>query len=294
MTTFDVNTTNPLAVPYKTGSYLISDEGPDNFRTGMDLADHPYRASGSHQLGITDFVTVLGENVIKPYSPTKLCIVDLRQETHGYFDGAPVSWYSDNDFGNVGMSEGLIVAEEEARLRIYEGRRTQIFTIKDDSADDLQQERVLPVSYIEQRSTSVRTEAEVAKLLGEVFAPTVVTYSRIPITDHCAPDEKAMEAMSYFGADWVHFHCHGGDGRTTTALALYDMICWEWTNRRAPKQEHVPLPSVEEFAARQCQLFPYCLNPDGCSNCGTQQSGWKASLAAARWDAISKFRDRLR
>lgn len=290
--THEVNTANPLGAPYRTGSYLISDEGPDNFRTGMALTDHPYRASGSHQLGISDFVTVLGEGVINPYQPETLCLVDLREETHGFFNGTPVSWYSDNDFGNVGMSAGLIIAEEEARLGVYEGEKTQLFTIEDDATDDLKQERVLPVSYVETVVSSARTEAEVAELLSDVFKPTKVTYVRIPVTDHCAPGEKALTRLENLAsASWVHFHCHGGDGRTTTFLALYDMLSWFRENRRG--SVGTPLPSVEEFAARQCQLFSYCLNPDGCTNCGEATTGWKLSLAQQRWNAINDFHRRL-
>jgi len=38
----EVRVTNPLAVPYRTGSYLIYDEGgTDHFRSAIGLAEHP-------------------------------------------------------------------------------------------------------------------------------------------------------------------------------------------------------------------------------------------------------------
>lgn len=286
----EVQVKNPLSVPYRTGSYLISDVGTsDNFRSAMTLADHPYRASGSHQLGIAEFVSVLSSGVVEPFAPAAIHLVDLREETHGFFDGQPVSWYADNDFGNVGMSRDLILAEEKARLRAYEGKRTQLFVITDDASDDLGQERVIPASYTETKVSSARTEEEIAWLLRDVFNPTLVFYHRIPITDHCAPSMTRLSALRNIPVkanDWVHFHCHGGDGRTSTFLCLWDMLSWS-------RENEDPLPPVEEFAARQCTLFPYCLDPSGCGNCGKPEAGWKQSLAAARWDAIVDFYDLL-
>lgn len=293
----DVNFANPLAGPYRTGSYLISDVGPDNFRDAMTLPDHPYRASGSHQLGVADFVRVLNQVVVLR-KPRKLYLVDLREETHGFFDGAPVSWYADNDFGNVGMGKDLIVAEEEARLKAYEGKSTQLFTIEDDSSDDLQQERVVPISYTDVGPRSVRTEKEVAELLTDVFAPTQVEYMRIPVTDHCAPTESTLrdirylESMSSGWDNWVHFHCHGGDGRTTTFLALYDMLCWKRAASRA-SGESDPFPTLRWFADRQCQLFPYALDPAG-GSCGKATTGWKLPLAQARWTVLGDFLNSFR
>lgn len=286
MTDINVNTSNPLTVPYRTGSYLISDVGAsNNFRSAMALTDHPYRASGSHQLGLADFVSVLSQ-IVSTEQPSRLFLVDLREETHGYFNGVPVSWYSDNDFGNVGMSKEMIVSDERTRLKAHESRQTQLFTITDDANDDLKQERVLPVGYEALYVGSARTEAEVAEILGEVFKPTKVEYIRIPVTDHCAPSRDALRDLidierRAWPNDWAHFHCHGGDGRTSTSLALYDMLCW--------KRLGDPLPTLEEFCARQCQLFSYCLDPDGCTNCGKTEAGWKLSLAQERWKVLGEF-----
>lgn len=286
MSSQEVSTANPLAVPYQTGAYLISDAGPDNFRDAMTLTENPYRASGSHQLGIADFVRVL-DPVVSTYAPSVLYLVDLREETHGYFNGAPVSWYADNDFGNVGQSKEWILRQEEALLHVHKGQSTSVFTIEDDANDDLQQERVLPVSFTRMLVGSVRTEKEVAAILSDVFKPIAVEYVRIPVTDHCAPSEQALGSLvSVFATasqnSWVHFHCHGGDGRTSTFLALYDILC--------QKKAGGTLPTLEEFAARQCELFSYCLDPAGCAGgCGKATTGWKLSLAEARWAAMGAF-----
>lgn len=280
----DVNVSNPLTGPYRTGAYLVSDVGPDNFRNAATLPENPYRASGSHQLGLADFVRVLNP-IVQEFSPTVLHLVDLREETHGFFDGAPVSWYADNDFANVGQTKEWIADFEGLLLNIHKGRWTELFVIEDDASDDRDQERVTPVSLTSVKPLSVRTEADVADVLSNVFAPTRVEYHRIPVTDHCAPTDKALYELQHLGGlgrteDWVHFHCHGGDGRTTTFLALYDMLCQKLNGSK--------LPALDVFADRQCELSNYNLDPTG-GSCGKPTTGWKLTLEQARWSVLADF-----
>jgi hypothetical protein len=302
---------NPLWKPYRTGSYLIYDvpagkeQESVHFRSGMSekLPDHRYRASGSHQLNVGELVSVLGK-VVEDQAPSTIYLVDLREETHGYVDllqgtkqrlGVAVSWYADNDFGNVGQPWPWIVADEASRLgATKKGRTTQVFAIEPDPADDRAQERVVPTSYEEIRVDDAYTEAEMVARRLEL--ETTVEYLRIPVTDHCAPGDAALDELRRLRSkarkdpkSWVHFHCHGGDGRTTTFLALYDMLCW--------KKSGVPVPSLEQFACRQCQLFAYCLDPDGCDCPGSKWlppiAGWKRPLAEKRWEKLGEFRKSL-
>jgi hypothetical protein len=289
MSSYDVNVVNPLLVPYRTGTYLISDAGPDNFRNAMTLGEHPYRASGSHQVGIADWARILAP-VVLAYQPKRIWLVDLREETHGYFNGEPVSWYADNDFSNVGQDKRWIIKHEEMMVNLHANSQTELFVIEDDASDDLKQERVLPTSYTPLWVGSARTEDEVAGLLDLIFKPTNVQYCRIPVTDHCAPSKFALTDLDVLSSqvgkdDWVHFHCHGGDGRTTSFLAMYDMLSqWEWGD---------PLPTLEAFSDRQCELFDYCLDPKATS-CGNPPKAWQLSLAEQRWTALGDYLDRLR
>src|SRR6266481_9438617 len=90
----------PLSEPYRTGAYLIFDIPPGtedrnaNFRSGQPLKEHPYPASGSHQLNAQQLADILKSNVVTPHQPSRIFLVDLRQETHGFFDGVAVSWYA--------------------------------------------------------------------------------------------------------------------------------------------------------------------------------------------------------
>jgi hypothetical protein len=284
----DVNVNNPLSVPYRTGSYLIYDADPKkkNFRSAWDLDPHPYPASGSHQLDIKELVGYLKQIAAK-YGTQNLFLVDLREETHGYLGDTAVSWYADNDFSNVGMSSGLIQRDEEARLAALVGETVQMFTITKDENDNREQQRELPVRYDPLEVSKAQTERQAFD--GLRIGNCTVSYVRIPVTDHCGPTEEALAEfakipVSTDPADtWVHFHCHGGDGRTTSFLALYDIRCWKASG------DPLPAGGMKAFVARQCELFTYCLDPAGCKDpkCVGDRDAWKVSLAEVRWRILS-------
>jgi hypothetical protein len=293
---------NPLSGPYPTGSYLIPDIPPgkekesEHFRNAMTLQPQPYRASGSHQLNLQQFRDVLGSNVVAKYRPSIIYLVDLRQETHGFLDDIAYSWYADNDFGNVGQPLDWIVNEEKIRLLFLEAlTKARVFEITTDTSDNRAQQRMIPTSYQDIAVGTARTEEQAFddRKIGSPHS-SVLQYVRIPVTDHCAPDQDALKTLKDLAAEapsdaWFHFHCHGGDGRTTTFLLLYDMLCWKKSSKK--------LPDLDVFACRQFGLPPgYCLNPDGC-RCGTRTSqpigGWKRPLAIQRWNALENFRKRL-
>jgi hypothetical protein len=225
-----------------------------------------------------------------PLSGGQLYLVDLREETHLYFDGWAVSWYADKDFANVGQSLEWIVAEEKARLAVITAvPETKMFCI---TPEDKKMGNVTPTGYSEVAVKLALTEEGVALSLPAAFRPK---YIRIPVTDHCMPSEEALNRFvnlckSLKPSDWVHCHCHGGDGRTTTFLSLFDMVHWAKSNGIRG------FPTMEYFAHRQCLLFNYCLNPDGCPNAPSCTSGisktddWKYCLALERWLFLDKVR----
>ena len=277
-----INVGPPVCRKFRTGSYLIYDDQPlgvTHFRKGTKLKDQPFHASGSRQLDVARFADALKS---VPASG-QLYLVDLREETHLFFNGRAVSWYADKDFANVGQTLDWIVAEEDAHLaRIKDLPVTQIFSIKEDD----QTGNVTPTAYSELEVKSAATEKDVAAKMP--FSPRP-NYIRIPVTDHCMPSTDALNrfvelCVSLKPGDWVHCHCHGGDGRTTTFLTLFDMVHW------AKSKGTSGFPPIDDFAHRQCQLFKYCLKPDGCPDTwdckgknGDAVVDWKYYLALQRW-----------
>lgn len=92
-------------------------------------------------------------------------------------------------------------------------------------------------------------------------------YIRLPVRDHWKPADEIIDQFVCFVKAlpkdaWVHFHCHGGSGRTTTFLVMYDII------RNGP---HVNLKDIEDWlnvgALKRLDIiekfYLYVQDPDG-------------------------------
>lgn len=140
--------------------------------------------------------------------------VDLRQESHGFADGLPVSWHKKGNLANEGKTPEEVALDEEERLADLAGVTTT-FVPKGKTDKG----RVEAVTFTPQ---NVQTEKEVVEALG-------FRYVRFYVTDRTQPDTETIEAFLDFVDSlprdaWLHFHCRAGHGRTTTFMAMYDMI----------------------------------------------------------------------
>ena len=118
---------------------------------------------------------------------------------------------------------------------------------------------------------------ERANIERDVVQPAGASYVRITITDHTRPLDDEVDrfilAVSALPENaWAHFHCEAGLGRTTTFMALYDML------RNASRM------SLEDIVYRQKILsHGYdVLQPD-------EPENWKAPYAAKRAEFIRAF-----
>ena len=272
------------AMPYRTGTYLIFDSDAarpakdGNFRSGRGL-DPPLRASGSHQLDAAPLASVIDRVASEGPELDRLTIVDLRQESHVFVDGRAVSWCAGKDWSNVGQTPAWIARDEQCQLeKLAVEPETVVFTVRKSVVDG----EIQVVATTPARVTRAETEEMVVARLPSRLA---LSYVRLPVTDHCAPDDDAIRAFRQVLGNvpptaWVHFHCHGGDGRTTTFLMMYDMMSVAWT----PPRIAWP-PDLEYFRQRQLRLFHYDPRPDATSK------RWQLPLSEARWRRLESFRE---
>ena len=162
-------------------------------------------------------------------------IFDLRQEDHVFINGEPISWYASNNWANVGKTNEAIVASEAARVAaIKQGSVLALSDAKAKKGGD--------ASAVENVTVArVGTEKDVVTAAG-------AAYKRITVSDHSRPldgevDRFIADVRSLPPGAWAHFHCRAGKGRTTTFLALYDML------RNATKV------SLEDIVQRQSLLI---------------------------------------
>jgi protein-tyrosine phosphatase len=197
---------------------------PRNFRT----TDDPLKASKGETpatTGLSD-LRASGSGEFTPEGLKRLLartrgpvtVFDLRQETHIFVNGLPVSWYASRDWANVGRSQSAIEADEDSRVQsLRPGSEIDIRpgeAVKKGNANSAEPQRV--------KVKSASTERDVVRGAGS-------GYVRITVTDHARPldDEVdrfilAVRALPQDG--WAHFHCEAGRGRTTTFMVLYDIL----------------------------------------------------------------------
>ncbi|GGI44829.1 protein-tyrosine-phosphatase [Paenibacillus marchantiophytorum] len=143
-----------------------------------------------------------------------LMIIDLRQESHGFVNGMAVSWYGLNNNANKNLRDEEVRAEERRLLDALAVTPAITFDVLEGKSIQLEG----PVTDPKQ----VLTEEEL--VTGEGFG-----YQRFFVSDHHRPLDVVVDQFITFvkalsPGVWLHFHCRGGVGRTTSFLLMYDML----------------------------------------------------------------------
>lgn len=186
-------------------------ELPRNFR---DLTPLGINAIASGQFSEKHL-----QEIKKKYPDEKIIIVDLRRESHGFVNGEAVSWRGQYDSSNLGKSVEGVIVDEKNRLSLKKGQKLIVNKILEKDRKNGWYSSVEP-RLLEVDGAS--TEQEMAWKNG-------FSYKRFVVQDHSKPDEKQLEAYVNFINNLpkntkVYVHCAAGRGRTTTFLAIYDIM----------------------------------------------------------------------
>lgn len=170
--------------------------------------------SGSAQFSELSLKAILTE--IKWKGP--FYMIDLRQEIHGYLNGAAISLYTERNLGNRGKSSIRIHEEEEAWLNKLRSQNTVIVGEVEEKTEGIIS-KIKPITF---NVESVFSEEQLIKENGS-------SYLRLYVTDHSAPLPEQVDKFIQFVVKipknaWIHFHCSAGNGRTTTFMTIYDMM----------------------------------------------------------------------
>lgn len=244
-----LSTTGPDSVVAEKRVVLVQDVSADavmprNFRTTDTICAFLENSKstidtkgliGLCAVGSAEF-SEAGLSWLKRRFGDSLIIVDLRQESHGFVNGAAVTWYARNNWVNLGKAHEEALRDENIRLntlardkviRVYDGKAVKHGV--EDSGKFVEIERV-------------RSEQELAGQYN-------IRYFRLTVPDHMRPSDEEVDRFVAFvrnlgDGDWLHFHCRAGMGRTTTFLVMYDML------RNADKV------SLDDIIARQAAVPP--------------------------------------
>ncbi len=149
----------------------------------------------------------------------KVWLVDLRQETHFFANGQPLSFYGSHNSANFHKTPAQIHQEESDLISSLQKKNepTTVNIVLEKANGEIAKTR--PEQMNLQAS---RSEESLATELG-------LNYKRFYITDHQAPTPENAKKLTDFikqldSDDWVIVHCRGGKGRTTTFMLLTALI----------------------------------------------------------------------
>jgi len=202
--------------------------------------DSRNQASASAQLTKEHLDHVLKE-IGRSDCPETVTVVDLRQESHGFANGIPFSWYRCKNLINFGKTRsGAMFSETEALENLQHNIDNGLFpTI---SLHEIRVKLLGSIYSAEelilQEPVKIESEEQVCTSLG-------VNYARFPVVDHHNPDEIVADAFVRFVTtlfvpdskdseesssnspkkqQWLHFHCKGGRGRSTSFISMFSML----------------------------------------------------------------------
>ncbi len=163
--------------------------------------------------------------------------VDLREESHGFLNGQAINLTSEFNWINKGKNAQQSLRDEKNWLEELKKQTIipNVLTSKQFKNNDFEGQSI-PV-------LEVSTEKELTEQLG-------FNYVRLTVTDHMAPRSNDVDRFVKLidqlpEASWVHIHCRAGEGRTTTFMAMYDML------RNADQV------SFDDIIKRQASVTPY-------------------------------------
>ena len=195
---------------------------PKHFRATYTSLPEDCEALGYEELrliGSGQFSLTALQTIVKKLGKQPLAIIDLRQESHGFINGSAISWYGKHNAANAGKPRQAIIRSEKQLLKQLKAKTQQtIWHIQCKTAD----QTITKAQADKIKIADVYTEAQLAKRLN-------LTYKRFYIEDFHAPSNNEVQRFVRYYAmlpknAWLYFHCRAGVGRTTTFMAMVDML----------------------------------------------------------------------
>ena len=255
-----------IPLVYSQDLYLIFDNfnqhvAPKHYRTGIYLSPNKLNISGSSQPNLKNLKYIIKKAKQIVPDNHKIFIIDLRQEPHVLLNKYAISWFGFRNQASNTLEEQLIeYLKITKKIKIY----LSVQKLKDGNFK--------PKNPTNITIKTILTEQQAIEKLG-------VQYKRFLVTDHYAPTDNQIDLFIQFiktipTDHWLHFHCRGGRGRTTTFMALYDII------------KNAESLSLDQILERQHQLGGIKLSKIKFKLLRKQ---WKEPAAKERYELITSF-----
>lgn len=196
----------PLCFTSNKNESIITIDSTSSVGLPMRLRDIPtLNISGSAQFTKDQLL-----NLKNSINKDNICIVDLRQESHGMINDLTISFLNPyKDLNNGFTTEQTIKAENSLLNKIKIGNTIQLYKHTGIFIKDI------TVDFISNESQLV-TEAD-------------MQYKRFAVKDNSAPTPDIVDEFVEFIKNkpddiHLHFHCAAGKGRTTSFMVMYQAM----------------------------------------------------------------------
>lgn len=196
----------PLCFTSNKNESIITIDSTSSVGLPMRLRDIPtLNISGSAQFTKDQLL-----NLKNSINKDNICIVDLRQESHGMINDLAISFLNPyKDLNNGFTTEQTIKAENSLLNKIKIGNTIQLYKHTGIFIKDI------TVDFISNESQLV-TEAD-------------MQYKRFAVKDNSAPTPDIVDEFVEFIKNkpddiHLHFHCAAGKGRTTLFMVMYQAM----------------------------------------------------------------------
>ena len=196
----------PLCFTSNKNESIITIDSTSSVGLSMRLRDIPtLNISGSAQFTKDQLL-----NLKNSINKDNICIVDLRQESHGMINDLAISFLNPyKDLNNGFTTEQTIKAENSLLNKIKIGNTIQLYKHTGIFIKDI------TVDFISNESQLV-TEAD-------------MQYKRFAVKDNSAPTPDIVDEFVEFIKNkpddiHLHFHCAAGKGRTTSFMVMYQAM----------------------------------------------------------------------
>lgn len=196
----------PLCFTSNKNESIITIDSTSSVGLPMRLRDIPtLNISGSAQFTKDQLL-----NLKNSINKDNICIVDLRQESHGMINDLAISFLNPyKDLNNGFTTEQTIKAENSLLNKIKIGNTIQLYKHTGIFIKDI------TVDFISNESQLV-TEAD-------------MQYKRFAVKDNSAPTPDIVDEFVEFIKNkpddiHLHFHCDAGKGRTTSFMVMYQAM----------------------------------------------------------------------
>jgi protein tyrosine phosphatase len=149
-----------------------------------------------------------------------IIIVDLRQESHGLINGNAVSWYGYYNWANINKTDQQSAADEANKLAALKSQQA-VIALK-VSKKDRSNGVITGGKPVTLTTNNIQSEADLARQYQ-------LGYQRFYVTDRHPPTYATVDQFIQFmkqvpPGTTLYFHCRAGEGRTTTFMAMTDMM----------------------------------------------------------------------